>query len=433
MYAVSFSQKGQNDMNGLNNIYVESIIKKASDGKIATAQAASKLGVSKQYVNRLKRRYKAEGIKAFDHGNKGKSRAWATDPAVKERVIELYKGKYAGLNFRHFREKLEEVEGIDLSYKTLHLILTAAGLKSPKRHRKRKAGNKHPSRPRRQCFGELLQIDASIHRWFGEECERAALHGAIDDATGMVMGLYFDKEETLRGYYEMMWQILTKYGIPEALYGDNRSVFEFRKLSEKGQTIDRDSHIQFKRMCMMLGIELITTSVSQAKGRIERLWQTLQSRLMAELALRNIKTIEEANAYLPEFMEDFNKRFAIKPDMETSLFAPAPSPKEIDFYLSIQHERKLDNGSSFGFQGKRWQLADDDGNTVRATPKSKIDIYVTRDGRTVAVYDGKIYDLKSPESTAAEAAEKKKVGRPKWKPGPNHPWKNFIINPDKRR
>lgn len=98
------------------------------------------------------------------------------------------------------------------------------------------------------------------------------LKGAVDDASGMVMGLYFDEQETLRGYYEMMWQILTKYGIPEALYGDNRTICEFRKLSEKGQTIDRDVHIQFKRMCMQLGIELITTSVSQAKGRIERLW-----------------------------------------------------------------------------------------------------------------------------------------------------------------
>jgi hypothetical protein len=166
--------------------------------------------------------------------------------------------------------------GISITYKPLHRILTAAGFKSPKRHKSRKEKVKHPSRPRRQCFGELLQIDASIHNWFGDPLPKATLHGAIDDATGTVMGLFFDREETLKGYYEMMWQILNKYGIPEAFYGDNRTIFEFRRLSEKNQTIDRDVHINFKRMCMQLGIELITTSVSQAKGRIERLWGTLQ-------------------------------------------------------------------------------------------------------------------------------------------------------------
>ena len=245
-------------MNKLNNAYVEAVIKKASKGKLTTGQAASKLGISKQYVNKLKKRYEAEGVKAFEHGNTGKSRGWKTSPEVESKIVELYKGKYTGFNFRHFREKLEEGENIHLSYEAIHRILVDAGFQSPKHHRKKNKESLHPARPRRSCFGELLQIDASVHPWFGEERPKATLHGAVDDASGMVMGLYFDEQETLRGYYEMMWQILTKYGIPEALYGDNRTIFEFRKLSEKGQTIDRDVHIQFKRMCMQLGIELIT-------------------------------------------------------------------------------------------------------------------------------------------------------------------------------
>ena len=226
-------------------------------------------------------------------------------------------------------------------------VLKEAGFNSPERHRSKARNNEHPLRPRKDNFGEMLQIDASIHPWFGEDLPRATLHGAIDDATGMAMGLWFDKEETLNGYYEMTYQILIKYGIPACFYGDNRTIFNFRKLSERNKTIDRDAHIQFKRMCMQLGIELITTSVSQAKGRIERLWGTLQSRPVSELKIRGITTIDAANEYLSEFTADFNKRFATKPNMETSLFAPSPSEKEIDFYSSTQYQRKSDNGSCF--------------------------------------------------------------------------------------
>ena len=260
-------------MNKLKNSYVEAIILKAINKEISTSYAACKLGVTKQYINKLKRRYLDVEINAFEHGNKGKQRSWKTDENVEKRIIEFYETKYSGFNFLHFHEKLKEKECINVSYKTLYSILTKVSFKSPKSHKKRRKDSLHPSRPKRKCFGELLQIDASLHNWFGKEHSKATLHGAIDDATGTAMGLYFCKEETLDGYYEMMWQILIKHGIPEALYGDNRSIFEHRKKSQKEQTIDNDIHIQFKRMCMQLGIELITTSVSQAKGRIERLWE----------------------------------------------------------------------------------------------------------------------------------------------------------------
>ena len=412
-------------MNELNPAYVESVIRKAKEGKLTTGQAAAKLGVSKQYVNKLKRSYAAKGALAFRHGNEGKERPWKTKPATEARIIALYRGKYAGFNFRHFLEKLSEEEGIAISYEPLRRILTSAGFKSPKGHRSKKDKAKHPSRPRRKCFGELLQIDASIHNWFGDSLPKATLHGAVDDATGTVMGLRFEKEETLKGYYEMMWQILGKYGIPEAFYGDNRTIFEFRKLSEKNQTIDRDVHINFKRMCQQLGIELITTSVSQAKGRVERLWGTLQPRLISELRLRGITTIEAANSYLPEFMADYNRRFAVKLGMESSLFAPAPSPKEIDFYLSVEFQRTADNGSSFGFEGKRHQLVDEDGVVARIPPKTVIDIYVTRSGKRVAVFDGRLWALVEVEKRQQED-KPKSVGRPKYIPGPNHPWRRYV-------
>lgn len=416
-------------MNNLSNSYVEAIIKKAIKKQITTSNAAAKLGITKQYVNHLKREYLLIGIKAFEHGNKGKQRSWKTPQKTINKIIVLYKSTYSGFNFTHFHEKLQEVEQIPISYSSLYEILTKAGFTSPKRQHILHKENLHPSRPRKENFGEMLQIDASIHNWFGDNLPKATLHGAIDDSTGIVMGLWFDYEETLNGYYEMMWQILNKYGIPESLYGDNRTIFEFRKLSEKNQTIDRDVHINFKRVCMQLGIELITTSVSQAKGRIERLWGTLQSRLISELKLRNINSIDDANKYLPEFMIYYNRKFALKPDLEKSLFAPAPAPREIDFFLSTEFERIVDNGSSFGFNKKKMQLVNSNGEIALIPPKTKIKIYQTRSHKLIGVFDNEMWDLIEVEKK--NEIQKTKKGRPVWKPGPNHPWKKFVINPKK--
>ena len=417
-------------MKKLNDSYVEAIIRKAISKTISTGQAAAKLGCTKQYVNKLKKRYAAEGRSAFTHGNSGRAREWKTDPCTEGAIIELYCGKYAGFNFSHFREKLTEDEGIQISYKALWRILSEAGFKSPKRHKAKGKKNEHPSRPRKDDFGEMLQIDASIHPWFGESLSKATLHGAIDDATGMVMGLWFDREETLAGYYEMTYIILTKYGIPACFYGDNRTIFEFRKLSEKDKTIDRDVHVQFKRMCQQLGIELITTSVSQAKGRIERLWGTLQSRLVSELRIRGIVTVDAANSYLPEFTADFNRRFASEPNMERSLFAPPPSEREIDFYLSTQYQRISDNGSCFSLFGRKVMLFDKEMSPVRVPPKTTLDFYATRSGKVVASYSGSVYEvLDVPENEGT--VHKKKAGRPKWIPPANHPWRRFVVKPKK--
>jgi transposase len=419
-------------MKGLSPRYAEGIVKEAIKGTLSTGQAAARLGCTKQYVNKLKRRYAAEGAGCFANGNSGKARKWRTPKETEEAIIALYSGKYGGLNFSHFLEKLNEDEGIKIGYRPLYRILTAAGVSSPKRQRKGKKENAHPTRPRRKGFGELVQIDASLHPWFGPGLPKATLHGGIDDATGTVMGLRFDGEETLAGYYGMLGQILGKYGIPEAFYADRRTIFEYRKLPERDRTPDRDVHVQFARCCQQLGISIITTSVSQAKGRIERLWGTLQSRLVSELAIRGIKTIASANAYLPEFMADFNRRFAAEPDMETSLFAPAPSPKEIDFYLSVRYERRLDNGCSFAMLGKRLQMCDGDGRTLKAVPGSEVDVYVTLSGQILAVCDGSIAEVKDAALEPKEARPKK-PGRPKWRPGPNHPWRRFVVSCKKGR
>jgi transposase len=191
-------------MKGLSPRCVEGIAKEAMKGTLSTGQAAARLGCTKQYVNKLKRRYATEDPSAFVHGNAGKSRGWRTPPKTEAAIAALYSGKYPGLNFRHFHEKLAEDEGIVVSYKAMYRILTSAGISSPKRQRKAKKENARLTSPQRKGFGELVQIDASLHPWFGPGLPKATLHGGIDDATGTVMGLRFDDEETLDGPYETL-------------------------------------------------------------------------------------------------------------------------------------------------------------------------------------------------------------------------------------
>jgi len=415
-------------MKGFSDQFVEGIVKRAIKGTISSKEAATKLGISRQYLNKLKSKYKIMGKSCFTHGNKGKERTWKTSFDLEQTIIKLYCEKYQNFNFRHFLEKLNEVEHIEISYQPLYRILTTAGFESPKGQRPRKPSNIHPTRPRKENFGELLQIDASLHNWLGSEGPKITLHGAIDDATGIVMGLYFDKEETLKGYYNMVRTILLKYGIPESFYSDNRTIFEYRKLADRNKTIDKDVQTQFKRCCQQLGIGIITTSVPQAKGRIERLWGTLQSRLTAELALNGIHSIDEANAFLPAFTIDFNNRFAELPDYEKSLFVPPPSAQEINYYLSVLYYRSIDSGSSFKFYGKKLQLVDSSNKVVRINKKEIIDVYLTFDKTVVAVYDGRFYETRPAE--IKETSETKPAINPKkekWKPAPYHPWRKAVV------
>ena len=415
-------------MRGFTDKYVESVIRKVIKGSMTVKEASVRLQVSRQYLYKLRDRYQEEGISCLTHGNKGKQRQWKVPDEIAQRIITLYKGRYHGLNFRHFLEKLNEVELIEISYGALYRILSGADIESPKHQKHKKKENIHPARPRRKSFGELLQADASDHNWFGPTHPKVHLHGAVDDATGTVMGLFFDEEETLSGYYNMLRQILLKYGIPEAIYADNRSVFDFRKLSKKNQSIDRDVQTQFRRCCCQLGIELITTSTPQAKGRIERLWGTLQSRLISELALNGITDIEKANAFLPAFMEDYNRRFALVPDPENSIFVPAPEEQELNYYLSILHQRKIDNGSSFTFHGSKLQLVDTKGKVLRISQGTTVDVYETFDNCLVAVHDGKFYEVRDAEIVVQEKPITAPSEKPKWKPSPNHPWRRNVTS-----
>lgn len=232
-----------------------------------------------------------------------------------------------------------------------------AGFVSPKTKRSRK--ELHPSRERRAKFGELLQVDATPFAWFGED-KRYALHGFIDDATSVVTGLYICENECMEGYFEVMRQTLTRYGTPESLYADGLSMF-FGKKKQEELSIDEqlsgvyERKTQFGSICDELGISLIHARSSQAKGRIERLWGTLQGRLPAEFAMRGIRDVKEANCFLSEeYINAFNDRFSVNKEAKTS-FVALPTNVDLERLLTYKMTRKTDSGSCFSWNNVKFR------------------------------------------------------------------------------
>jgi transposase len=326
-------------------------------GKITARDAANRLKISVRQVENLKKKQR-EGISLL-HGNCGRSSVKALAAEVQQKILEEYKAVSAlgSVNFTHFHEILLG-KGVTVSYTAMRGVLVREGSVSPKTHRKR---NKiHKSRERRQKFGELLQTDATPYDWFGNG-QNYALHGFIDDARGVVTGLYLSKNECLDGYLEAFRQTLTDYGTPEALYADGLSIF-FSKTKTEELTIEEEltgtyfRKTQFGRICDVLGAKLIHARSSQAKGRVERLWGTLQSRLPIELAMRDIKTVEAANEFSKnEYRAIFNDRFEVNRDTK-SCFVPLTKSTQLDRLLCYSITRKLDLGGCFSLNSIRFKV-----------------------------------------------------------------------------
>jgi len=373
----------------MKNQQAYEVIKALVDHGGNKKRAALTLGCSKRTVDRHIAGYKAQGKEYFIHGNSNHQPAHTLAESIKSDILNLYSAKYSDANFAHFTQMLEERESINISESTVRKILAEADVISPKANRKTRrefkkrlkaelataksvkeaeqikskiiaAENAHPRRSRCSKFGEMIQMDASLHLWVGEL--KWTLHIAIDDATGIIVGAWFEEQETLRGYYHVFEQILTKYGIPYMFYTDRRTVFEYRKSGSK--EIADDAFTQFSYACKQLGVQIETTSIPQAKGRVERLIQTMQSRLSVELRLEGVSTIEQANKFLPRFIAAYNGRFALASDSISTVFETQPSKEKIDLTLAVLTERTVDAGHSIRFNKNYFRTLNKNGSPV---------------------------------------------------------------------
>ena len=433
------------------------VVKELVDHNGNKNRACKKLGISRRQIDRLIVIYKEKGKAGFVHGNRTHKPYNAFDNSISESIILLYKNKYYDFNFNHFKKFLEKEENIKVSYNFIYKALTKEGILSPKARKKTKRNftkqkllkekkinlamsdeqintiidheialeDSHPRCEKPKYFGEIIEQDGSIHLWFGEK--KTCLHLAIDKATSIVVGAYFDYQETLNGYYHVLYQILTNYGIPYKFFTDNRTVFNYISLNPAKRTSEKDVLTQYGYACKQLGIDLETSSVSQAKGLIERTNGTFQGRLVQELRLNNITTIEKANKYLTEvFVPEFNKEFALDYKKFPTVFEKSPTKEKINYTLAVLTPRKIDNGNSIKYKKKYYQPFLND--TLKCfLPKTECLVINAFNGDLLVSIDEQVLELKELNRNKrcsenfGEIEETKE--RKKYIPPMTHPWK----------
>jgi len=395
------------------------VIMKSLEGKLTVAAASDALGISERQLTRLRNGVKEEGAAFLIHKNTSRIPSHAITEEEKQKIVELYRGdKYTGANFLHFSELLEEHEGMNISRSTVHRALTSSGIESPKKRRRFKP---HRSRKRKLQEGLLLQMDATPYAWFGGRT-KYALHGSIDDATGKITGAYMTKNECLHGYFEIIRQTIESNGVPAATYTDRHAIFRSQKADKltieeqlAGKTVN---DTQFGRAMKELGINMIYARSAQAKGRIERLWETLQSRLVIEFRVHNIKDVHQANAFLADYIPNFNEQFAVEPEKSESSYSPLAPEIDLNLVLCVKETRIVDNGGVFSFKRKSWLI-----NNCDVPKKAKIEVIASATNGIIALHKDKPYEVVpfiKPKKVRKVQQKKRKAVVPK----ENHHWKS---------
>jgi len=419
------------------------IIIRYSDGAITGNEAARQLGLTLRQVQRKKKAYLAEGMSSIIHKSKGKITKRGFGKEFADKILHIYKNEYLGWNFCHFGDALEDDHGIFVSDSYIYNLLTANGYESPARKKHRPKS--HPPRVRRENAGELVQVDASKHQWLYGTDEYFYLHGAIDDATGIVTACIMMKEETTLGYQLLMVDTIKNYGIPECLYTDYRTVFQSSKANKEMSLDDyvagkKVKDTRFAAMWNKLGSSIISTTNPRAKGRIERLWRTFQDRLLKELRKNKISTMEEANRYISEiFLPRYNARFASPINCSKNYFIPVPEDFDYNSKLAIWDERTILNGCYVSIGGK-YYVVKRHGKTIYTTSQEKYPVYLYLDGTRHLYYSDEMCDLElipqklarpriakavNPSYALMETNEKKSAAAKK---NNNSPWRQFNPN-----
>lgn len=382
---------------------------------MTVAEAAECLGLSTRQIIRLRNGVKENDVGGLIHKNQGRKPAHAINDELKKRIIELKKEKYKGSNFMHFRELLQEHEQITIGYTALATLLKEAGEESPKKRRRYKP---HRRRARKPQEGLLIQMDATPYAWFNDG-KRYALHGAIDDATGNIVGLCITKNECLQGYFETTRQIIEGFGVPVSIYADRHAIF----LSTKAGKLTIEDQLQgklcndtqFGRAMKELGITLIAARSPQAKGRVERLWDTLQSRLPVEFSIRNICTIDDANEFLKEYIPKFNSMFSVIPTESESAYSQLREGVDLNNILCVKLKRMADKGGVFSYSGKHFKIIPQ-GNQPAFSTKKQVNVLLSSITGIGAEYNGIVYTtvpfIKPAKVSKSAEQKERKTYRP---------------------
>ena len=333
-------------------------IPKCCRGEVTCLVAAQKIGISIRSVSDLKKRYKLFGDAVFIRANKGhRPYNLKYDKAFEDHIIYLHDTYYKDTPYRAFWRCLRDIEHISIPYNSLRNICKRRGIKSCKEYKTHKKV-KHESRLERPCSGELVQLDASKHDWFMNGTY-TTLHGAIDDATHSVTGLYFCDNECRLGYNQVLYQTFTNYGIMKAVYIDRHSSFVTtpkHKTLEERLEYEKSSDTHFNDVCKRLKVEVILALSAEAKGRIERLWGTLQDNLPYIFRRLGIQDNQSANEFLKDFLPRFNQEFSVPSRSQFTRWRKVPPFVNLDFLLSIRVPRRTDSYGVFLFHDHYFEL-----------------------------------------------------------------------------
>lgn len=407
-------------------------------GKVGAQRAAEQLGISKRQFRRLVAAYRQRGIAALAHGNRGRSPANCISEQVRQEILRLGKETYRDYNDCHFTEELaEQPKPIVVSRSTVRRIRRTAGQGSP---RKRRAPRYRSRRERYPQAGMLLQTDGSRHDWLEGRGPWLTLVGMIDDANNEVPGAVFREAEDAAGYFLVLEQVSLSKGIPQSIYADQHTIFQ----SPSQPTVEQElsgvlPRTQYGRLVDELGIQLIAARSPQAKGRIERLWGTLQDRLVKELRQAGANDLHSANRVLAAYLPKFNARFQVEAAQPGSAYFPWPPERDPADYFCFKYTRMVTNDNTVSFNNHRLQIPP--GPQRISYAKARVELRHSMDGSLAIFYQGQRLvtfqsanpapprvGLFQPATPASPPPKPHVVKLPKqprqpWKPPADHPWR----------
>ena len=408
-----------------------SVLEKLTGGEIKIGQAAEALQLSTRQVKRLKKRFVRFGPCGLVHKNRGRQSNRAIPKEEIKRVLKIVIDNYSDFGPTFALEKLKQNHGVILSRERLRLAMIEKGVWKVK---KKRSVVVYQTRRRRDREGELVQIDGSPHLWFEKRGLYCTLLVYVDDATGKLKYLRFVDAETTNNYFRATYAYIKKFGKPAAFYSDKHGVF--RVNTRKGNTAavdDSNGLTQFGRAMAELGITPIFANSPQAKGRVEKANGTLQDRLVKEMRLRGISTMAEGNAYLNEFMDSYNQKFAVQPFLKEDAHRPLLKSENLLDILVLRETRTLSKNLEFAYKNQLYQIR------IERPPYClryvKVTVLENWDGKIRVYYRDRQLQFeviqRLPEIKIASSKEiyqeVGKVVRQPWKPAENHPWRHFSI------
>jgi hypothetical protein len=390
------------------------VIRKVLERVIKQVEAAEILSLSSRQVRRIMKRITTEGDQGIIHKSRGRPSTRRISAKIRNKVIQLYRKQYQDFGPTLASEKLLERDRIEISDETLRIWLIETG--DWKRTRKRRGHRQW--RERKHHDGEMVQMDGSHHDWFEGRGPRCVLMGYIDDATGKVFGRFYGYEGTIPAM-ESFRRYIKKKGLPMSVYLDKHTTYKSTaKPTIQDELNNRQPLSEFERALKELGVEVIHAHSPQAKGRIERLFGTLQDRLVKEMRLRGIRTIEQANGFLETYLPFYNRRFSVSPKGTDNLHRSLDKGMNLDAILCVKTERTLRNDFTVAHNQKLYQVED-------CVAASKIMVQDRMDGSLVMTYKGRV--LRFKEITARPLKENRPPHvvpmRKTHPPSSDHPWR----------